>query len=64
MGRAWLELAEGNALSLVRATSASVDKRWVEAMHVVVLIVYKESLAYCAISIGVSINIKPKTIVT
>jgi hypothetical protein len=64
VGRARLELAQGNALSLVRATSASVDKRWVEPMHVVVLIVNKESLAYCAISIGVSIYIKPKTIAT
>ena len=54
----WLELAKGNTLSLVRTSSSSVDKWWVEAMYVEMFIVDEETFANCAVSIGISVHVE------
>jgi uncharacterized metal-binding protein len=55
----WFEFAERDALPLLRCASASVDKRWVESVHIEMQIVYEKALAYSDIAISICIAIEP-----
>ncbi len=59
----WLagaELAKSDALSIVGASSTSVDKGRVVAVHVEVLIVDEESFAHCSVSVVKSMHVEPE----
>lgn len=55
----WFELAECDALPLIGCPSASVDKWWVESVHIKMQIVYEKALPYSHIAISISIAIEP-----
>ena len=54
------ELAKSDSLAIVRATSASIDKRWMEPMHIEVLVIDEEALAYCRVAVIQCMNIEPR----
>jgi hypothetical protein len=58
--RAGLESAQGNSLSLIRATSTTVDKWRVEPMDIVVLIVNEEPFSDCIVAVCKCLNVEPK----
>lgn len=55
----WFELAERNALTLIGCASASVDKWWVESVHIEMQVVYEKAFAYSHIAISICIAIEP-----
>jgi hypothetical protein len=55
----WFELAECDALALIGCASASIDKWWVESVHIEMQVVYEKALAYSHIAISISIAIEP-----
>ena len=55
----WFEFAECDAFPLIRCASTSVDKRWVESVHIEMQIVNEKALAYSDIAISICIAIEP-----
>ena len=55
----WLKLAQGNALAVVGATAASVNKGRVVTVHIEVLIVDEEAFAYCRVTVIERVHIEP-----
>ena len=58
-GLSWAELAQGDALAIIGATSATINKGWVEPMHVEVIIVDEEAFTDSRVSIIQRVHIKP-----
>lgn len=54
----WFKLAECNSLSFIGTSSASVNKRRMEAMYVKMFIVDEKPLTNCAVSISISIHVE------
>ena len=54
------ELAERDALAVIRTTSAAVDKRRVEPVHVEVLVVDEEAFAYRRVPVIESVHVEPE----
>jgi hypothetical protein len=50
-----LEAAKCNALALIGATTAPIDKGRVEAVHIEVLIIDEETLSYCSVTVVISL---------
>lgn len=59
LGNAWAELAQGDSLSVVWATSASVNKGRVVPVHVEMLVVNEETLTHSRVSVIQSVDIEP-----
>ena len=53
-----LKAAQSDALALVGASTAAIDQRRVEAVHVKVLIVDEEALSDCGVAIIVGLRIE------
>ena len=54
------ELAQSDALAIIRTTAPSIDKRRVEPVHVEMLIIDEETLSYSRVTVIKSVHIEPK----
>ena len=53
------ELAQGDSLAVIGASTTSIDKGRVETMHIKVIIVDEEAFTYCSVSIVKCVNVEP-----
>lgn len=53
---------EGDTFTFVGSAPASVDKWWMESVHIKVFVVDEETLSDGAISVCVCVNVKPKQV--
>ena len=51
LGLSGLKLAQSDSLTIVGATTASIDKGRVETVHVKVLIIDEEAFSYCRVTV-------------
>ena len=58
-GSSRAELAKRDSLAVIRSTTTSINKGRVETMHIEVLIVNKEALTYCSVSVIECMYIEP-----
>ena len=54
----WLESAKGNSFAFVRPATATIDKRLMESVHIVMLSVYHEALTHSHIAIVERVHVK------
>ena len=58
-GSSRAELAKRDSLAVIRSTTTSINKGRVESVHIEVLIVDKEALTYCSVSVIECMYIEP-----
>ena len=58
-GALGLEPGKRDALSVIGSSSASVDKRGMESVYIVVLIIDEEPFSYSGVAVRKSVDVKP-----